>query len=322
MKQFIFFALLLTSCAQDAASPRIVVALGPKCNFSAAEFAREMGGVVLSGVEDTGQMIILSSPVEGLSAAAAKIYYDAIELNAPWEESLKMLADRIDALPKSDQDLPRMSEEEQSRFYKLMGEVDEILNDHQIAYWGISGTLLGAIRHQGMIPWDDDIDIVIKYHDKFLLEKLLPLLHKKGLELVNYGNAFYKIFPMDGDKITTSNGEEFPWKYPFIDIFLVQRLGERFCIVSIENPFQNVYPPMKERQGWSLPIEALRFPIQRVSFGPLELPIPHHAREILSNEYGRDWEIVAYLQYSHKSESFIHPIKVPIKKHIQDRRQR
>ena len=56
----------------------------------------------------------------------------------------------------------------QSRILAIASEVHSILVKNNIPYYMIGGTMLGAIRHKGFIPWDDDMDFGIprEYFDK------------------------------------------------------------------------------------------------------------------------------------------------------------
>ena len=48
----------------------------------------------------------------------------------------------------------------------LLHEFDRVCKSHKLNYYADSGTLLGAIRHKGFIPWDDDIDVAM-FRDEY-----------------------------------------------------------------------------------------------------------------------------------------------------------
>ncbi len=49
---------------------------------------------------------------------------------------------------------------------ELWERFDEVCKKHGITYYAYYGTLLGAVRHQGFIPWDDDIDVIM-FRDEY-----------------------------------------------------------------------------------------------------------------------------------------------------------
>ena len=49
--------------------------------------------------------------------------------------------------------------EKQKYLLKLFREVDEICREHNLRYVLAGGSLIGALRHEGFVPWDDDVDL-------------------------------------------------------------------------------------------------------------------------------------------------------------------
>lgn len=68
----------------------------------------------------------------------------------------------------------------------LLKQVTDVLHRNGIQYWLAYGTLLGAVRHRGFVPWDDDVDIGVLRSDHNVLKALLldELENKLNLAIV------------------------------------------------------------------------------------------------------------------------------------------
>lgn len=79
---------------------------------------------------------------------------------------------------------------------EILKEIDVICKRESIRYSLAFGTLLGAIRHKGYIPWDDDLDIMMPYEDML---KLRENLHSSNIRFHDvetdpaYGNPFANV---------------------------------------------------------------------------------------------------------------------------------
>lgn len=86
-------------------------------------------------------------------------------------------------------------EELQYILLNIAKEFDRICRSHDIPYYMIGGTMLGAIRHKGFIPWDDDMDFGVPYEN---YNELITILEKELSEpyrCSTYKNSKCVFFP-------------------------------------------------------------------------------------------------------------------------------
>ena len=123
-----------------------------------------------------------------------------------------------------------MLRRQQRRMLEILLEVDKICKKHDIPYWLSSGTLIGAMRHDGFIPWDDDLDIEMMRSDYLRLMKVLPKELPEWLTLQNDEtdkNYFYFYAKVRDrcSRMLEQNGYDRLWKEQgiYIDIFPMEQ---------------------------------------------------------------------------------------------------
>lgn len=104
------------------------------------------------------------------------------------------------------------------QLYKLgiMEDIASICEEHGITYILHYGTLLGAIRHNGFIPWDDDVDIAVPWNDYFRLMDVLKREHSDKYFVQNIWTD--RKFPLLWTQIRVNGTTSMPAAYCDYDI--------------------------------------------------------------------------------------------------------
>ena len=75
-----------------------------------------------------------------------------------------------DALTYTSEQLKQLQKVE----FEILEVISEICDKHNITWWLEGGSALGAMRHQGFIPWDDDVDLGMLYEDYVRFLEIAP----------------------------------------------------------------------------------------------------------------------------------------------------
>lgn len=134
--------------------------------------------------------------------------------------------------------------EMQLKILDILKEVDKICKRNNIPYWLASGTLIGAVRHGGFIPWDDDLDIEILHSDKkrFIEACFRELPEKYKLQCHSTDNLYclniLKVRDTESqiNEVRRWGNNEYKINYKyngyFIDVFTVEKSFRPFIWLS------------------------------------------------------------------------------------------
>jgi len=192
------------------------------------------------------------------------------------------------------------------KLYRMMLFTHNILIKNKISYYASCGTLIGSLRHKGIINWDDDVDIEVSYKDIPLImsKKVKTQFEKKGF-LVRYHHEKGSKDRYDWVKILTKtkiNGHRMA-----LDIFpMIVKLEEssgRYRTYFSSKIVNSIWPK------YFLYLDELA-PLRKEKFGDGFVIVPANAEQALSRAYGKDWNKVGYITQDQDHFDLDEPIKL------------
>lgn len=172
--------------------------------------------------------------------------------------------------------------------YQMLKDITKILENNGIIYSIDGGTLLGAVRHGGLIPWDDDIDLFILQQDEVKLNRLQKVFNAKGYAIIER-NSTYKIYKRHFMQ------DNHP--YPAVDIFVAYSNSDTRRI--------EYYKLLNKKQfPYYLHEYDNCFPLKRYQFGSLKVYGPADPVDYLNRVYGKDWAEKIHITTKHKNSPF------------------
>lgn len=203
----------------------------------------------------------------------------------------------------------------QLKMLDMLKYIDVFCRDNNISYWLSSGTCLGAVRHGGFIPWDDDVDIEMFRSDYLKFQKIFKETEQYILQTHKNDLFYFTTFSKVRDKNTQIYDSLYRYKGIFVDVFPLEYTNKTLSLIAekIKQPFSwTLYNYIKFHKN-SFFVKSFCIPLFVIA-KYIYFTIPPIFRFIskflpnnkLRHSYGTGW-----IENIRKVDDIIKPVRIP-----------
>ena len=181
----------------------------------------------------------------------------------------------------------RLEEEELNLMLEMLEAFSKTMDKYNLTYFMDAGTLLGSYRHHGMIPWDDDIDLIADIRQqRQIVSALKSMSHKYEVSI--HSKALLKLHSKEESKtISKPRGKtNYAWKWPFLDIFWYRIVKKGVIHKAFDHREHNI---------------SDIFPLRKRPFGTVMLNSPCNSDLFLKIKF-KEWNTCVTPGWNHVTE--------------------
>ncbi|XP_050418138.1 uncharacterized protein LOC126831592 [Patella vulgata] len=177
--------------------------------------------------------------------------------------------------------LPAMSTKDRQALQDIVLKCKYLLEQSNVSYFLYFGTLLGSYRHHDIIPWDDDVDIILNISDKSIVSNILSTLRPSFYLEKNVRWKFYSNY--------SRPIEDVDWSWPFLDISFFEENSTHIWDADPEDSETFIYK------------KGDVFPLTRRPFMGLLFPAPKNTTNVILQTFNP--RRCKSIEYSHEFEN-------------------